>query len=213
MIRILEQAGLPVLLPHALRQDAERTPFAVMGTDYRRVVHDGLRYLVDLGHRRIAYLAYGELRISRDEYFRLLDDLGLSGSQELYAGAPSYHQREAVTGTIEKLFAEHSRQRPTAVLCFSDFFALCLYDFLERHRLRIPDDVAVLSIGGMIGCDFFDPPLSALDFGCIEIGRMAVRTLMEMKMKKELTRPFTVTPHYLTERESTRKSNRKEILP
>ena len=34
LIGILKATGLPVLLPHAYRQDAERTPFAVMGTDY-----------------------------------------------------------------------------------------------------------------------------------------------------------------------------------
>ena len=97
------------------------------------------------------------------------------------------------------------RAKPTAVLCFSDFFALCLYDYLNEHRIRIPKDIAVLSIGGMIGCDFLTPSLSAIDFDCAGIGRTAVRTLMDMKLKNETARPFTITPHYLTERESTRK--------
>ena len=38
------------------------------------------------------------------------------------------------------------------------------------------------------------------------IGRTAVRTLLEMRMKNELARPFMITPHHLTERESTRKN-------
>ena len=205
VIGILKQTGLPVLLPHAMPRDAENTPFAVMGTDYRQVMRDAIQYLAGLGHRRIAYLAYGELRIARKEYFRLLEELGPDRDPKLYFDSPSYRDHDVILASIEELFAGCGKP-PTAVLCFSDYFALCLYEYLQAKHLSIPEDVAVLSIGGMIGCDFLNPPLSAIDFGCMEIGRTAVRTLMEMRMKNELTRPFITTPHHLTERESTRKN-------
>ena len=210
LITVLKETGLPVLLPHAYPRDAENTPFAVMGTDYRQVIRDGLQYLVNLGHRRISYLAYREHRIGRDGYFQLLDELGLTGCRDLYVQSASYNRREAVMESIDALFSQPKEKAPTAVLCFSDFFAICLYEYLNARHLRIPEDAAVLSIGGMIGCDFLSPPLSALSFNCTEIGRLAVRTLLEMKMKNELSRPFTVTPHYLSERESTRKAAKKE---
>ena len=210
VIGILKQTGLPVLLPHAMPRDAENTPFAVMGTDYRQVMRDALRYLVGLGHRRIAYLAYGELRIARKDYFRLLEELGPDRDPKLYFDSPSYRDHDMIVATIEKMFAGCGKL-PTAVLCFSDYFALCLYEYLQAKQLNIPEDVAVLSIGGMIGCDFLNPPLSAIDFGCMAIGRTAVRTLMEMRMKNESTRHFITTPHHLTERESTRKNVVKEI--
>lgn len=210
IIGILKQTGLPVLLPHAMPRDAENTPFAVMGTDYRRVMRDALQYLAGLGHRRIAYLAYGELRIARKDYFRLLQELGPDCDPALYFESPSYRDHDVIVASVERMFAGCGKS-PTAVLCFSDYFALCLYDYLKAVHLRIPEDVAVLSIGGMIGCDFLSPPLSAIDFDCMAIGRTAVRTLMEMRMKNELSRPFITTPHHLTERESTRKNAVKEI--
>ena len=209
IIDILKRTGLPVLLPHAMPCDAENTPFAVMGTDYRQVMRDALQYLAGLGHRRIAYLAYGELRIGRKDYFRLLEELGPDRDPALYLKSPSYNDHDAILEAVEKLFAGCGKP-PTAVLCFSDYFAICLYEYLQKHHIRIPEDIAVLSIGGMIGCDFLNPPLSAIDFGCMEIGRTAVRTLMEMRMKNELTRPFITTPHHLTERESTRKKAARE---
>ena len=210
LIAILKGTGLPVLLPHAYPRDAENTPFAVMGTDYHQVIRDGVQYLVNLGHRRIAYLACGEHRISKNGYFQLLDELGLAGCRDLYVQAASYNRKPDITAAVENLFSGPKEKLPTAVLCFSDFFAICLYEYLKLRGLRIPEDVAVLSIGGMIGCDFLTPPLSALSFDCAAIGRLAVRTLLEMEMKKELSRPFTVTPHYLSERESTRKTTQKE---
>jgi len=205
VISILKRTGLPVLLPHAMPCDAENTPFAVMGTDYRRVMRDAIQYLAGLGHRRIAYLAFKEFRIARKDYFRLLEELGPDRDPALYFDSPSYRDHDTILTSIGKMFAG-CRKPPTAVLCFSDYFALCLYEYLQAKHLNIPEDVAVLSIGGMIGCDFLSPPLSAIDFGCMEIGRLAVRTLMEMRMKNELTRPFITTPHHLTERESTRKN-------
>ena len=210
LIGILRDTGLPVLLPHAYPRDAENTPFAVMGTDYRQVIRDGLQYLVNLGHRRISYLSYREHRIGKDDYFRLLDELGLAGCRDLYVQSASYNRKADVMASIDALFSRPKGDAPTAVLCFSDFFAICLYEYLHTRHLRIPEDAAVLSIGGMIGCDFLSPPLSALSFDCTEIGRLAVRTLLEMKMKNELSRPFTVTPHYLSERESTRKTAKEE---
>ena len=210
IIGILKKTGLPVILTHAIPSDSEKTPFAVMGTDYHRVMRDGLAYLVGLGHRRVAYLAFQQHRISRPGYFRLIDELGLDPDPGLYVQSSSPDSRSEIMAAIEKLFAGIQR-KPTAIFCFSDFFAICLYEYLQKHHIRIPEDIAVLSIGGMIGCDFLNPPLSAIDFDCMEIGRTAVRTLMEMRMKNELARPFITTPHHLTERESTRKNAVKEI--
>ena len=209
ILGILKKTGLPVILPHALRRDSEITGFAVLGTDYWQVMSDGLRYLAGLGHRRVAYLSYREFRISRTGYFQLLSEIGLDGSPELYGEVSSFRDHDAVMASIERLFAG-LRKKPSAVFCFSDYFAVCLYEYLNRRELRIPEDVAVLSIGGMIGCDFLSPPLSAIWFDCAGIGRTAVRTLMEMRSKNEITRPFAATPHYLTERESTRKPETKE---
>ena len=173
-------------------------------------MRDGLAYLVGLGHRRIAYLAYSELRIARKDYFRLLEELGPDRDRALYFNSPSYNDHDVILASIEKMFAGCGKP-PTAVLCFSDYFAICLYEYLQKHHIRIPEDIAVLSIGGMIGCDFLNPPLSAIDFDCMAIGRTAVRTLMEMRMKNESSRPFMTTPHHLTERESTRKNAVEEI--
>ena len=203
-IELLRKTGLPVLLVHAMRSDAENTGFAVMGTDYPRLIRDGLLYLAGKGHRRISYLSFHEHRIGRAEYFALLRELGLDGAPELRAEISSFNDADRILKEIGEFF-DSLRKLPTAVFCFSDFFAVCLYKYLKKKHIAIPDDVAVLSIGGLIGCDFLTPPLSTVDFNCHEIGRQAVRTILEMKQKKELSLPFMVTPHYVVERESTQK--------
>ena len=93
---------------------------------------------------------------------------------------------------------------PTAIISYSDYLSLQIYEYLHREKIRIPDDVCILTIGGQIGCDFLNPPLSALEYMDSEIGEIAVKTMLEMihdgrRMK------FIVTPHCLKVRESTKR--------
>lgn len=203
IVLLLKKSGLPVLLVHAAPSDPEKTGFTAMGTDNRQLIRDGLLYLAGKGHRRISYLAFKEHRISRKEYFSLIEEMGVDPSQELRCEITSADDETVISKEIENFF-NTLKKRPTAVLCFSDFYAICLCKYLKRHDIDVPGDVAVLAIGGLIGCDFLTPSLSAVDFNCHEIGRRAVRTIMEIKRKKKPGGTFIVTPHHIVERESTR---------
>ncbi|MBR7104663.1 MAG: LacI family DNA-binding transcriptional regulator [Lentisphaeria bacterium] len=204
VLTFLKTSGLPVLLLHAMPGDSAVTGLSVMGTDYPGLIRDALHYLAGLGHKRIAFLTFGEQRIRKAEYFALLKEMGLDGDPALRCALASPREKEIIGRGIENFFSSLEKF-PTAVLCFSDLFAIELYQYLHKHGIRIPEDIAVLSIGGQIGCDFLDPPLSAMDFNCMEIGRSAVRNLLEINLDTPLPRPFMVTPHCLIERESTRK--------
>lgn len=202
VIEILKQTGLPVILVHGLERDLKTTGFAVMGTDYHGVIRDGLEYLFRQGHRKVCYLACRPYRISREEYFSLVRDIGLDDDPALRAEISSYSDEKIISEEIAAFF-DTLGEMPTAVFCFSDFLAVCLYKYLQKKNIRIPEDIAVLSCGGLIGCDFLSPPLSAIDFNYLEIGRSSVRTLLEMKMKNITSLPFIRTPHHLSERVST----------
>ena len=175
-----------------------------MGTDYRKVMEDGLRYLAAQGHRRVGNISINDMRgIDVEEYFQSARDAGLDDDPELlYLTGNNALDKKAVVNATAHLMTELENP-PTALFCFSDFFALHVYEYLHRENFLIPDDVAVLSIGGQIGCNFLKPSLSAIDFGSLDIGRSAVRFLLEMICDKRRI-PFIVTPHHITERESTK---------
>ena len=201
-IGILKATGLPVILVHAIEKDVKTTGFAVMGTDYPGVIRDGLEYLFRQGHKKVSYLACRPNRIGKEEYFSLLRNIGLDDDPALRAEISSYSDEKIISEEIAAFF-DALEEMPTAVFCFSDFLAVCLYKYLQKKNIRIPEDIAVLACGGLIGCDFLSPPLSAIDFSYLEIGRSSVRTLLEMKMKNITSMPFMLTPHHLSERKST----------
>ncbi len=205
LLGTIRKTGLPVLLPHASRKDREITGFTTMGTDFRRVLEDGLCYFAAQGHHRVAHISNRSMRgIAQEEYFRCVRSLGLDPDpQLLYLNDTPLDKKQIREGI--GFLTIRQETPPTALFCFSDFYALQAYEFFTEKKIRIPDDIAVLSIGGQIGCDFLKPSLSAIDFGSREIGETAVRIMMELIHEKRLNRDFIVTPHNITERDSTKK--------
>ena len=115
-----------------------------------------------------------------------------------------YNYKRALEKDIANFFA-NIKELPTAILCFSDFYAICLYKYLKKHNINIPYDISVLSIGGLLGGGFCEPSLSTLDFDCIRIGRQAVQTIFELKTKSISSLGFIEVPYYLNIRDSVRK--------
>lgn len=204
LLETVRRTRLPVLLPHSSFSDAERTGFTVMGTNYGELTRDGLRYLADMGHRRVAFIGSWDMHgVPQEDYLRWVREAGLDPDPELLRIVPWRKGKQLVfdaLGLLMKLTVP-----PTAILAYSDYLSLQIYEFLHREKIRIPEDVAVLSIGGQICCDFLSPSLSALDYCSQEIADLAVKAMLEMIHDR---RRFDciVTPHCLKVRESTKRA-------
>ena len=201
LLETVRRTGLPVLLPHAIFSDAEVTGFTVMGTDYRGLTRDGLKYFAAQGHRRVAYIGGSGMHgIAPSDYFSDVRAVRLDPAPELLKLINWRDGKETVFDAVSSLM--DLPEPPTAVISYSDYLSLQIYEYLHGKGFRIPEDVCVLTIGGQIGCDFLDPPLSALEYMDSEIGETAVKTMLEMIRGR--SRPkFIVTPHRLHVREST----------
>jgi DNA-binding LacI/PurR family transcriptional regulator len=203
LLTTLRAAKLPVLLPHAYLEDVANTGFSVMGTNYAELMKDGLKYFAVQGHQRVGSICYTSMRgISPEDYFQWVRSSFLDPDPALLQLIPAYDDGEQVDRALAALLS--LPEPPTAILSYSDFFSIQIYQYLRKHKIRIPDDIAVLTIGGQIGCDLLDPPLSALEYGDQEIAETAVRIMLEM-IHNQRKLDFIVTPHRLTVRKSTQK--------
>ena len=203
ILSTIRETGLPVLLPHAIRADAEITGFSVMGTNYEELTRDGLKYLAAQGHRRVGFIGGRSMRdLAVSDYLLWLKEFGLDTDPRLLQLIEWRRGRQIVFDAVSRLMA--LPEPPTAIFSYSDYLSLQIYEALHREKIRIPEDVCVLSIGGQIGCDFLNPPLSAMEFIDREIGETAVQVMLEMIRDRRRV-PFIVTPHRLHVRESTRK--------
>jgi DNA-binding LacI/PurR family transcriptional regulator len=206
IVGILKASGLPVLIPHAHHGDRETVDFAIMHTDDRLAFGDGIRYLAAQGHQRVGTIFQNPLITMQvrgfgiDEYQEFLRLNGLDDSPVLTKFAEN--SRLHIGLAVKELML--GSRPPTAIACFSDFYAIHVYDALKELKIRIPEQVAVMGYCGYSGSAYMSPPLSTVDVMYENIGRMAAELMLNSDSWFGKERPVTViTPHRIVVREST----------
>ena len=207
-LKVLRKLQKPVLIAHAAPTDGKVTGFATMLADYRQAWLDGISHIADQGHYRIAaigMLGRGKQNLrglDPTEYLKFLADSGVAPDPELLRFPEM--DSAAIDAVVEDLMDRVNP--PTAIMCFSDFYAILVYAALERLQLEIPEDVAVMGYCGYPGDYMLSPPLSTVDFDYAAIGVQAAEVLAradEWFNVKNTVPPRIVTPHKVVQRGST----------
>lgn len=141
------------------------------------------RHLLDLGHRRIAYLggpAQGRSHQARAAgYRRALQEAGASfDRQRLLAGDGSIG---AGRRTLVDLIEQSPSSRPTAVFCYNDLSALGLLAEAHQQGLDLPDQLSVIGFDNVPYAELSLPPLTTVDQRKEELGRLAVATVLAVR--------------------------------
>ncbi|OGV32227.1 MAG: hypothetical protein A2020_14515 [Lentisphaerae bacterium GWF2_45_14] len=177
ILEILKTSGLPVVLPHAHRHDYKTTGFAVTVVREDDGWRSAIEYLSSCGHSKIASIIHDDAPAIRgyslDEHKKLLEQNGLDAEDSLTVLIP--YEREHVKKTVFSFMK--MKTPPTCILCYSDYFAIHVYDALKDLSLRIPADVAVMGTCGYPGAVFMNPSLSTIDYQYKKLGSMAFDTL------------------------------------
>lgn len=138
------------------------------------------RHLLDLGHRRIAYLGgptAGRSHQARAAgYRRALQEAGLRFEPELVL--PGDGSLGAGRAALARLLDRNGDGRPTALFCYNDLSALGLLAEAHRRGLRLPDDLSVVGFDNVPYAEISLPPLTTVDQRKEELGRLAVLTLL-----------------------------------
>jgi len=138
------------------------------------------RHLIELGHRRIAYLGDRFGHQSDTERFagyrRAVEEAGMGFAPELVAhgdGKPEGGQQ-----AMAQLLALPGR--PTAVFCYNDMSALGAMRQIRVEGLRVPDDVSVAGFDDLYMSQYLEPPLTTVRQPMRQMGRMAMETLLQI---------------------------------
>ncbi len=139
-------------------------------------IKSAARYLVSLGHRRIALLAGAhELRPGREaakalgEFCRSVPDV----SSIIEHGAISALFGEVATSRIIT-----SADRPTAIITAGHLIMQGVLTSLKAFGLTVPSDISLITFDDSEYLAFFDPPITALSREPLELGRCAGELLL-----------------------------------
>jgi LacI family transcriptional regulator len=145
-----------------------------------------LSYLFAQGHRRVGYLGWTENEVRFSAYRNSLANHGLDFEEELVYRCE--HNGEGGNLGAEKLIKANGGM-PTAVLCASDTAAIALMNRLKDAKIRVPEQVSIVSIDNIELSAYVSPMLTTVGMPIQEIGSIAVQTLIgriERQHKKAL---------------------------
>jgi LacI family transcriptional regulator len=157
-------------------------------------------HLIELGHRRIGFIAGPErVRTSRERengYLEAMAEAGLDpvverGDFTMGSGAA------AVARLLERGAAL------TAIAVASDTMAVSVLAELARQRFSVPEDMSVVGFGDMPGWEFVHPALTTVRVDLAGIGAAGVRRALAQIEGSDRPPRVHVHPVTLVLREST----------
>jgi DNA-binding LacI/PurR family transcriptional regulator len=133
------------------------------------------RYLLDQGHRRIAFVDQSEPNATLPYPFPLLQRPRWRGHQEALAeaevrgltvtatllGKESVNKMHADPEEARRFFGEPSA--PTALVCLNDTAALRMLGLLTRAGIRVPEDVSLIGYDNLPESADCHPPLTTVE--------------------------------------------------
>lgn len=139
-----------------------------------------VRHLLDLGHKRIAYAGpeKGVNYMPRISAFRkTLKEAGITNASELYVECKSSNHYEAglEAGRMIKEMAE----LPTAVFAATDAIAAGLIYALQGFGINVPVNISIVGFNNTPSYFPVENSIATIDFDKKEMGRIAVRRLLE----------------------------------
>ncbi|SAL18971.1 LacI family DNA-binding transcriptional regulator [Caballeronia humi] len=163
--------------PLVLLRRSETLPIPSVGIDNRLTTYMLARHLLNLGHRQIAYLGFGQAPRINDERIRgareCLEEAGLT--LDVYdAHAPTSHAGEHACSRVML-----GPRRPQAVICYNDLIALGFMKEAASLGLRLPQDVSVTGIDNVPYGEFASPALTTVDIQSEKMGELAMQKLID----------------------------------
>ncbi|MDQ3815798.1 MAG: LacI family transcriptional regulator, partial [Armatimonadota bacterium] len=152
------------------------------------------RHLLELGHRRIAYLGLAEKATPIAEqrltgYLRALHENGLPVAPELLDVTLTRTTMQAGADAMERMLRRcrarqpaRTRQSPpgfSALVCYNDMIAMGAIRVLKEAGWQVPADVSVAGFDDVSVQHGFSPALTSVSFPRQEMGRRAVQLLCD----------------------------------
>ncbi len=145
---------------------------------------DALNYLVELGHRHIAFLRGGEsysYDLKEKIYKQVMENNDIEVIQENILKIPAGNSLETVDLAkdivVDRL---ESINQPTAFFCCNDWMAIGAINGAKQLGLNIPNDISVLGFDNVIVSQISEPKLSTVDQNMFKLGESAAQLLLEV---------------------------------
>lgn len=181
----------------------ERDPFHCVGVDNRQAGYLATKHLIDLGHKRIAFVN-GPREVAptvlRLEGFRnALREANLSPREEWIA--ESKYDTQLAADLARKLVV--SNDRPTGVIAANDRVGWAIMRAIQEQGLAVPADVSVIGFDDAEESAHASPPLTSVRIEWRQMAELATQMLIEILQRRNISRVYVALEPKLIVRAST----------
>ncbi len=175
----LERIGVPIVLINNHNEESGRYTFTVT-VDNRHGGYIATKHLIDLGHRRIAYVtAPADHSSDLDRmtgYQQALGEASLESAPALII--PGNGRADGGERAMETLAG--LSPLPSAVFCYNDMTAVGLMTAARQVGLSVPQDLAVVGFDDIPFARHCYPPLTTIAQPKIEMGQLAMKMALSL---------------------------------
>jgi LacI family transcriptional regulator len=217
-IAALQPDGIILTPPHSDNPlivrclSEQKIPFARIGSkasdagmpismDDEGSAANATRYLARRGHRRIGFIAgAAEYNLSGwrvDGWKSAMAEANLPIDGLLQPGDFTYASGEHAARHLLSL-----KSRPSAIIASSDQMALATLEVARALKLRVPEDLSVISFDNTPLMQFTQPQLTAIDQPIAATASKAVELIIAAQKDEAMPEALTVIPATLVERGS-----------
>jgi len=171
----LQRKNIPLVL---FNRDCNEIPGPKVTIDNRKAAFNAVHHLHENGKRRIAFLGGPEnVQISNrriEGYQEALRSLDCPINVDLIKH--SDFSREAATAKTNELLS--IKERPDAIIAFSDQMAISAVLAIKEAGFSIPQDIAIMGFNNEPGDQLMEPSLTSIDQPIFEMGQKAAEMLL-----------------------------------
>jgi LacI family transcriptional regulator len=172
---LAKTGGVPIVFIDKVPNNYDGDKISVDGEDG---TYKAIEYLVKAGYKRIAIgLGNPNISISQDRlngYKRALKKHKIALKQDYIYHSNSIEEAELLTNRLLELTSP-----PDCIFSISDQVVAGVMIAIYKKKLRIPEQIAVLSFSDEPFCNMFNPPLTTVTPLGYELGKECARLLIE----------------------------------
>jgi len=179
---LLKKSGIPFVL---VDRYFPKIKISYVATDDEKGAEEMTDFLINLGHRKIGYLAGpqeasdGKNRLKG--YIKSLKKYGIPIARKMIRITGINYE----DGYREMNYFLNMREKPTAIFAFNDDVAFGAFHRIREKNLDIPKDITLVGFGNEKGGAILTPPLTTMDQMPYEIGKKSAEILINKIEKKE----------------------------
>jgi LacI family transcriptional regulator len=178
-IEILQRSGIPFLLVDRHFPGIQCNYIAL---DNYQAAYNATQYLIDKGHRRIAFINYKTTFFHLQErtrgYLHAIKENKLDFEESWLQQIDNSSGDDNVAAVLDQLMVNPS---PCDALFFAtDMLTISGLKYLNQKSIRVPEQVSVLSFDESEAFDLFYTPITFSRQPLMEMGRLAVSNLIAL---------------------------------